>query len=97
MDGDDKQKLDEIYDLVKDNNKMLHSVQSSRRWTKFWRAIYLLALIAITIVGYYYLEPYFKALQKTYTTLQQGVSEIQQAGNTMSEGASNISAIFKKQ
>lgn len=85
MDSENKGTLEEIYKLTKENNKMLHRIQSSRRWSKFGRVLYWMALIVVTVIGYYYLEPYLKTLQETYQTLQQSVSDMKAAGDTVSE------------
>jgi hypothetical protein len=77
--GPEKSYLKEIYELSKDNNRMLHRM---RRSSIFWGIVKFLwwALILIVLpagVYYYYVMPIVDQAQNTYQTVQQGADQVQ--------------------
>jgi hypothetical protein len=77
--------LQEILELTKENNKILRGLRSAQRWDRFKRTLYLVILAGLAIFGYYYMQPYFKALSDAYLEIQGSVQDIQNAGNQIGD------------
>jgi len=75
--------LQEILELTKENNKILKGLRSAQRWDRFKRTLYLLILAGLTIFGYYYMQPYIKAVSDAYIQIQGNVEDIQNVGNQL--------------
>ncbi len=71
----DNQKIDELLDLTRENNKMLHSMRGAQRRSSFFQLVYWV-IILVSIFGvYYYFQPtiqkYMKAMKTSVEVLQK--------------------------
>lgn len=79
----DSRKLDELLELTRDNNKILHGMRRVQRWSSFFTFVYWAVILGSIFGTYYYLQPkiqkYINLVQTSAGTLQklqQGVSNI---------------------
>ncbi len=66
MDPEDKNTLRKVLELEQKNNKMLNSIQKSMFWSKVFRAIYWVIIVAVSIGAYYYIQPYIDQAISAY-------------------------------
>ncbi len=69
MQPEEKKLLEETFELVKDNNVMLHKIRSAQKWASFMRIVYWLVIIGISIGAFYVLQPYVDKLMKMYNDI----------------------------
>ncbi len=50
--------LQDVIDLARDNNVILHKIIRAQRWASFWRIFYWVVVIGAIVVGYYWAQPY---------------------------------------
>jgi len=67
--------VEESLELSRENNKMLHSMRNSLRWSRVFRIFYWTIIIGSMLGAYYYLQPFLKVISTQY---QMGASFIQQ-------------------
>lgn len=66
MDSESEKLLRETFELVKDNNTMLHKIRRGQKWASFMRVVYWLIIIGISIGAWYYLQPYVNKMMNLY-------------------------------
>ncbi len=66
MDPENKETLRKILELEQKNHKMLTSIHKSMFWSKVFRVIYWVIIIAATVGAYYYIEPYINGIIEAY-------------------------------
>ena len=63
--------LEEIYDLVKENNKMLRAEKRARIFAGLFKILWLILVIGVPVWLYFtYLEPMIGNMQNTVTQLE---------------------------
>lgn len=71
----DEQKLDEILELSRENNKFLRSMRRSQRWSSFFTFLYWFIILGSIFGIYYYFQPtiqrYVQAMQTSAEILQK--------------------------
>ena len=77
MDPFQKDLLQKTLDLAKENNEMLKSMRSARRWAAFTHFIYWVIILGGGVAGYYFLQPYLKVAQNLYGEAQTQLQNIQ--------------------
>ncbi len=70
MEQDEKDLLQKTYDLAKENNHILKGIRSSNRWASFFRFLYWLILVGISVGAFYFAQPYVNNLLNAYSKLQ---------------------------
>ncbi len=71
MDGSDKDKIDEMLDLVRENNKILRKMNRKMMWGQIMTYIYWLAIIGVAGWTYVYFEPYIKQYKSLFDKATQ--------------------------
>ena len=74
MDPETRQKMVELLELTRENNKILHGLRRSQRWNTILNIIYWLIIIGIAIGAFYFLQPYvekFDAFRKSIPNITQ--------------------------
>ena len=66
MDPESKKLLEDTYVLVKENNKMLHSLLRSIRISRLMSIIYWVFIIGSAVGAYYLIQPYVDQLIGVY-------------------------------
>ena len=85
----DDEKAKEMFEMVKDNNRMLHSMRRSAFVGGIFKAItWIVFLIVIPYFTWLYLEPYLTLITDQYQQIQgqsaeasQFIDKIKEAGN----------------
>ena len=63
MDQEERELLDTTFNLVKENNKMLHKIRRSQKVADLMRVLYWLVLLGIGIGAFYFIQPYVEQIQ----------------------------------
>ncbi|OGI94251.1 hypothetical protein A3A03_03200 [Candidatus Nomurabacteria bacterium RIFCSPLOWO2_01_FULL_40_18] len=71
MSPEERELLNKAVSLAEENNKMLHSMKRSQRWSSIARAIYWIFIIGSAVGAFYLLQPYIDQLKDAY----DGVSD----------------------
>jgi hypothetical protein len=66
MDKEIADRLDRIEKMVSDNNRMLSKMRKSQKNAAYWRIVYWLIIIGITIASLYFVVPYLSQLGASY-------------------------------
>ena len=67
----DEEKINEIYELVKENNKLLKAEKRLRTISRILRIIWVIIVVAVPVWVYYtYIAPTIGSLQENLATLQ---------------------------
>lgn len=59
-------KEEELLELEKDNNRMLHKMYRGMMWGRVVKTIYWIVLLAIMFGAYYYIQPYIGEVLEKY-------------------------------
>lgn len=71
-------KLEEIYQLTKENNRLLHKMRRAAFWGGVWRFIWWLIILGAPVILYYYFfAPYVERFLTTYQQFQEGTQQVQ--------------------
>lgn len=69
MDPESKKLLEETYQLVKDNNEMLHKVRTVQKWATFWHTLKVLVIVGVALGAFYFLQPYIDGVVNFYSSI----------------------------
>jgi len=68
------EKLDEILNLTRENNKILRGMRRTQRWSSFLQIVYWFVILGIVFGSYYYIqpmiEPFLQIIDKTMSDFQ---------------------------
>jgi hypothetical protein len=76
MDEETKETLGKILELTHENNKMLRGMRSAARWGRAGKLLYWIAVIAISVFLYNYLQPLLTSTLQTYQGILQNAGKI---------------------
>jgi len=76
LEPEERRKFDELLALSRENNSMLKKMVNHMRWATFFRVIYWLIIIAISVGAYYILEPYLAAATDAFKSLGENAEAI---------------------
>ncbi len=76
MNPEERRLLERSLRLSEENNKILKRIDRRARWAMFWGFIKLAVIAIPLIVGYVYLEPYFKNVAESYDSVHELISHI---------------------
>lgn len=77
MDQELRKLLKRNLEISKENNEMLHRLQSSMRWSRFFKLAYWVVIIAIMLGAYYFIQPFVDQLVGAYGGLSDGIDNLQ--------------------
>lgn len=83
MNPNEKELLQKTYELSEENNKILRSIRRSNRLSSFFRIIYWVLIIGISIGAYYYIQPYVDAMIKSYRSVQDDINSVKSVTNSV--------------
>lgn len=63
MDPESKKLLEEVHELAKENNKMLHKMRRAQRYAALMRVAYWFVIIGLGVGAFYFIQPYIDAIQ----------------------------------
>jgi hypothetical protein len=84
MNPQDKELLEKTYELANDNNKILHGIRRSNRWNAFFRVVYWIIIIGVSVGAFYYVQPYLNAAIKAFGTIQTDINSVKTVTNKIS-------------
>lgn len=74
MQPDEKKLLEEVFELSKENNKLLHRIRGVQKWQAFWSILKIVVVIGVALGVAYYVEPYFNKMMSMFSQIS-GVKE----------------------
>ena len=86
MDDQIEKLLRETKDIVEENNKILKSIRRSNRISGFFRFVYWIVIIALTIGAVAYIQPYLDSTMKLYNQLEETNNKISNTQNSFTDG-----------
>lgn len=66
MEQDIEDRLARIEKVVSDNNAMLTKLRNAQKNAVYWRLVYWLVIIGLTLASFYFIEPYIGQLGAAY-------------------------------
>lgn len=80
-----QEKLDEMYELVKDNNEILSGLLRRERISNFFRIMYWLIILGTIFGVYIYVQPFIQSLTFNFQSLQTGLNKLNEASGNLPE------------
>jgi hypothetical protein len=74
MPPDEREMLQETLELVKENNKMLHTIKRGMFWGRVWRITYWILIIGAAVGAFYFLQPYIDTILSTYNDAKSSLN-----------------------
>ena len=63
MDPESKQLLERTFELVEENNEMLHKVRRVQKRAAVFQAVRWIVIIGISVGAFYFLQPYIEQIK----------------------------------
>ncbi|MBP6854868.1 MAG: hypothetical protein KBD26_03010 [Candidatus Pacebacteria bacterium] len=79
MTPEESKKLDEVYELTRENHAMLKKVRRVQKNTMTMRVIYWLIIVAMAFGAFYYIKPYVESLVSVYTNTTNTIGNIEES------------------
>lgn len=89
----DYDKIDEILDLARENNRILRTMHRRMLWSQIFTFIYWLIILGIAGWSYYFFQPYLTKYFHSYETAMQMLDKMDQSGKSL---PSNLQGLFDK-
>ena len=84
-------KIEDIYRLTLENNRMLHKMRRSVMWGRFFTVAWWLIIVAISGYTYYvYAQPYVERLEAMYAQIQHTNTQAQNLSTEVSSFFGNF-------
>jgi hypothetical protein len=90
-----QEKLEEIYRLSLENNRLLHNIQARDRMALIFRIIYWLVIAGALGGAYLYIHPFYQAIKDNNTKAQGVLQQFEQLREQFPE-AKAFQQIFKE-
>jgi hypothetical protein len=81
-----EEKLNEIYELVHENHRILKSVYRQQSFATIFRIIYWLAILGALGGAYYYISPLVRFISGNSGKAEETLNDINQIRNQLPEG-----------
>ena len=78
-DTEDRKMIKRTLALAEENNKILKKLHRSLKWSRFFRMIYWLVVLGITLGAYYYIQPYIDNTVSLFDSIKQTLGQIHSA------------------
>lgn len=89
----DYDKIDEILDLTRENNRILRTMHRRMLWSQIFTFIYWLVILGIAGWSYYFLQPYLTKYLNSYETIMNALDTMDQGGKAL---PSNLQGLLDK-
>lgn len=76
METEDRDKLDELLDLTRENNKILRSMYRRQVWGQVMTVLYWLVILGVAGYAYIYFQPYVAKYMSAYKTIMGAIEGI---------------------
>lgn len=72
-----QEKLDEMYEMVQENNEILHSLLRKERVNSIMRILYWLFVLAAIFGAFYYVQPIIKSIMPKIAIIQDNIDKLE--------------------
>lgn len=76
MDPEERKVLDELANLARENNKILHKMLRADRWRQFYFFLRWGIVIAITVGAFYYFQPVIDSTLTNYSAFRKSFQSV---------------------
>lgn len=83
MESEDKDKIDELLDLTRENNKILRSMHRRQVWSQIMTVLYWLIILGIAGWAYVYFQPYVNQYMSAYNTIISAIEGIEEKSRSL--------------
>ncbi len=83
MEAGDRDKLDELLDLTRENNKILRAMHRRFVWGQVFTVIYWMIILGVAGWAYYYFQPYIEQYIDTYKSVISMVQGLEEKGKAL--------------
>lgn len=80
----EQDKLDELLDLTRENNKILRKMRRGMVWSQIFTFLYWLVILGVAGASYYYMKPYVEKYWGVYQSTMTTLEEIKETGGSLS-------------
>lgn len=94
MNGDKNSLLEKTYELAKENNKILKSIQRKERFGTIMRVIKWIVIIIFLVWSYNFIQPFLEQLQAVYAGIQDTADSVNEL-KVQAQGFGNVFDFFK--
>lgn len=93
--GDEMDKVDEIYALVRENNSMLRSMRMNARVGGLLKLVFwVVLLVVIPYFIWQHFQPYVDQASQTYQSVQTQAQSAEKSLSGVAEAASSTQSLF---
>ena len=79
----DGRKIDELLELTKENNKILHGMRRTQRFSSFLTLVYWAVILGSIFGTYYYFQPTIQKYVKTIRTSMGIIQSFEKAAGSI--------------
>jgi ABC-type uncharacterized transport system fused permease/ATPase subunit len=80
-----QEKLDEMYEMIKENNEILRSLLRRERFATAIRIAYWLIVIGVVGGAFYFIKPYAQTVMSNVSSLQNAINSLNGVTTSMPE------------
>ena len=86
----EKDKLDEMLELTRENNRILRSMHRRMMWSQVFTFIYWLIILGVAGWSFYFLQPYMAKYINTYQTIIKQIDSLDKQSKSLPENLQNV-------
>ena len=86
-------KIEELLELTRDNNKMLHGMKRRMVMSQIFTYLYWLIILGVAGGAYYFMQPYIQQYIQTYQKMMGVIDKMDKDGNIL---PANLQGILDK-
>jgi len=83
MSPEDRELLQNTFNLSKENNKILRKMRHSQKVSSVMQVVYWLIIIGIAVGAFYFLQPYINGIEKFIKNSGFDISQLKNLGNAL--------------
>ena len=86
MEMSEREKIDELLELERDNNRILRKMRRGMAWGQFFTFLYWLLILGGVGAAYFYLEPPGTKYSNVYQSAVKTLENVQKTANSYTIG-----------
>ncbi len=86
----EQEKLDEMLELTRENNKILRKMHRGMIWSQIFTFLYWMVILGVMGASYYYLQPYITKYWGLYQSAVSTLEQIKETGSTLTNDIDGI-------
>lgn len=79
----DYDKMTELLDLTRENNRILRSMHRRMLWSQIFTFLYWMVILGVMGWSYYYLQPYLDKYWGAYQQMTKTLSNFENSSNSL--------------